>query len=344
MNVTKSLFTLIFMIILTAVVAQQLHMPDEIEQYMKKSAIQYEMDSLTNPIQSNSLPLVEKGLFLIHSQQGNQLEKKEFSLSKKAKKLIKKAKKAETKDNLDKALKYYKKALNIAPHDPQILNELASLYWTQDGLEEVIFYAKKIVEQNPINFEAHARLALAYQKLEKSNLALEHIHLAHLYNRNHKKVIQIMKTIYVDNGMVYRDFVFDPQYKIEKKDSGIVSVQANEIPWRHYASCKALWENDQTYQNQMSHLANVSINQIQQKECLLNALIGYERLKSGKEQFPSLGVLGNSLRYRMVDDFILYEVELRQNPNLIFILSDTKKQRLIRYMTSVRVNKEPISE
>ncbi|MEM6964022.1 MAG: hypothetical protein AAF573_04585, partial [Bacteroidota bacterium] len=327
----------------TTVIAQQLRMPDEIEQYMKKSAIQYQMESLTTLLQPISLPLVEKGLSIKNTDEGTRLEKENKVLSKKAQKLVKKAEKAEAKNNYSKALKYYKKALKADPHHTKILNELSSLYWTQDALEEVIFYAKKIVEQNPINFEAHARLALAYQKLEKSDLALEHIHLAHLYNRNHKKVIQIMKSIYVDNGMVYRDFVFNPQYKIENKD-GRIAVQANDVPWKTYAACQALWENDTTYRDQMRYLSNIETKEIQQKECLLNALIGYERMEGGKEKFPALKVLGTSLRYRMVDDFVLYEITLRKNPNLIFILTEEKKQRLIRYMTSVRVNKEPIAE
>ena len=47
MNIPKSLLALLFCIISLGINAQQLHTPKEVEQYMKKSTIGYQMDSLS---------------------------------------------------------------------------------------------------------------------------------------------------------------------------------------------------------------------------------------------------------------------------------------------------------
>ena len=47
---------------------------------------------------------------------------------------------------------------------------------------------------------------------------------------------------------------------------------------------------------------------------------------------------------KKVDDFIIYEIELRKNPTLIYFLSEEKKERIIRYLKTIRVGEEMISE
>ncbi len=341
---TKFLFSLILSFISIVSIAQQLHTPSEVQQYMEKSTIQYNLDSLSVTFDEVSLPIVEKGYYLTANKHGIQLEKKQFPISKKIKGLYKKAHKAKKKNNLPKSIDYYLKALKKAPEHPILIAELANIYWKKDDIENVIFWAKKGIELNPIDFESHTLLAMAYQKINNYELALEHITLAHLYNRNHKKTIEILKSIYMMNGMTYTDFVFFPKYKIESKDSTVVSIQANESPWKSYATCKALWQYEEKYKEGMGHIANTNNETIEQKECLLNALISYERMETGKEDFPEFKILGNSLRNRMVNDFILYEIELRESPLKIYLLPQTKIQRIMRYLISVRVNQEVISE
>ena len=91
MNNLKSLFTIFICWTTIFVSAQQLHTPQEITQYMESSSIQYEIDSLPVVLDSVVLPLVEKGYFLVETENGSQLQKRNFSLTKKAKKYYKKA-------------------------------------------------------------------------------------------------------------------------------------------------------------------------------------------------------------------------------------------------------------
>ncbi|MFK8006525.1 MAG: type IV pilus biogenesis/stability protein PilW [Saprospiraceae bacterium] len=344
MNISKSLLAIHFCIISLGINAQQLHTPQEVEQYMKNSTIQYQMDSLSVELEEVFFPLIEKGIFLEKREKGIQIQQQEFLLNKKSKRFYKKAKKAVAKEKLGKAIKYYTKAIEAQPDQSQLINEFANFYWENGDMENIVFWTKKAIELNPIDFEAHARLALAYQNVEKKTEALEQIILAHLYNRNHPKIIEILPSIFAENGMNYQDYVFQPEYKIENQDSNQVSVQANFEPWKSYAACKALWQNEENYRTEMSHLANANISSIEQKECLLNALIGYGKMKIGKEKFHIFKILEKSLQHQMVDDFIFYEIKLRQDPTLIYFLSEEKKQKIIRYLKTIRVEREVIAE
>lgn len=345
MNISKSLFLVIHLIFCGVILnAQELHMPDEVEQYMKKSSNQYKIDSLSVRIDSIALPLIENGYAIAKNEDKDNLQKQPSELPRKARKYHRKALKFKKKKNYPKTIKFYKKALQVVPNHSQLINELAKVYDENDAIEEVIYWTKKSIEMNPIDFEAYARLAIAYQKNGNHEKALECIIKSHLYNRNHRGVIESMKNIFANHGMAYHDFTFQPKYKIENQGPKKISIQANEIPWKSYAACKALWLNEENYRERMSHLANTTTSKIEQKECLLNALISYERMKEGKNAFPYFEVLGNALRNRMIDDFIFYEIDLRQNPKIIFSVSDEKILRIIRYLTTVRVNREVTSE
>ena len=336
-------FMLIVFLFSSSVCAQELHTPSEVEQYMKKSSIDYQIDSSEVINKSISLPIIETGQFLVSNDNGIEIQKKETSLSKKAKKNRKKARKAAKKNNFNKAQKFYKKAIQINPNQPELIHEVADFYWENEKVEEMIFLEKQVVGTNPIDFIAHAKLAVAYQNIGNKEKALEHIILAHLYNRNHDKITQRLKSIFNENKMNYQSHVFDPQYQIILVDEKVV-IQAQDAPWKSFATCKALWQNDENYRKEMGHLANVHSTQIEEKECLLNALITYNRMKTGKENFPLLDILGTSLTNGMVDDFILYEIHLRQDPNLIHLLPKEKVDRVIRYMKTIRVHRDVISE
>ncbi len=344
MNISKSLLTPLFCIIFFGINAQQLHTPQEVVQYMKKSTIRYQMDSLSVKLEAISYPLVEKGNFVIKTENSIEIQKQAFSLNKQAKRFYKKAQKAIVKENAGKVIKFYTKAIEAQPDQLRLINEFANFYWENGDMENIVFWAKKGIELNPIDFEAHARLALAYQNLGKKTEALDHIISAHLNNRNHPKVVEVLQSIFSDNELNYQDYTFQPEYKIENRDSNQVSIQANHEPWKSYAACKALWQNEENYRKEMSHLASTNLESIEVKECLLNALIAFSKMKTGKDNFPIFEFLEKSLRHRMIDDFILYEIKLRQNPTLIYFLSKEKKERIVRYLKTIRVGKEVTPE
>lgn len=344
MNILKSHLPLLFCIISFGINAQQLHTPQEVQQYMKKSTIQYQIDSLSQELAPISFPLISEDLFLVKAEESIQLKKRELRLTKKAKRFYKKAQKAIEKKKTEKAIKFYRKAIEAAPNQVPLINEFAHFYQKNGDVEEAIFWFKKGIELNPIGVEAHFQIALAYQSVGKKTEAMEHIIWAHLYNRNALRIIESLQSIFKENGLDYENYAFQPEFKIKSKKDNVVSIQANAEPWKSYAACKALWQNEENYRIEMGRSANVAITSIEQKECLLNALIAFSKLEKGAMDFPILTVLEKSLRYRMIDDFIFYEIELRKDPTLIYFLSKEQKIKIIRYLKTIRIGEEVTTE
>lgn len=344
MNILKSHLPLLFCIISFGIDAQQLHTPQEVQQYMKKSTIQYQIDSLSQELAPISFSLIEGDLFVIKTGENIQLQKRELQLNKKAKRFYKKAQKAIEKGKMEKVVKFYKKAIEVAPNQLPLINEFAHFYQKNGDVENAIFWSKKGIELNPVGVEAHFQIALAYQRVGKKMEAMDHIIWAHLYNRNSLRIIESLQSIFKENGLTYENYSFQPKFKIESKKDNIVSIQANTEPWKSYAACKALWQNEEDYRLEMGRSANVAITSIEQKECLLNALIAFSKLEKGALDFPIFTILEKSLQYRMIDDFIFYEIELRRDPTLIYFLSKEQKIKIIRYLKTVRIGEEVTTE
>ena len=336
----KSLLSLLFVLFCYFLNAQRLHTPSEVQQYMEKSERNFSMDTLTEVLPIKELTLVRNGNFLIITDDGFALDQREFSLSSSGKKYLAKAKKFERKNKIPKSIKYLKKAHEMHPENMRVMKFLASLYLENEQTDRAIFLLEKVIEINEIDYEAHSLVAVAYHKIGKSKKALEHISLAHLLNRNHQKVIELLKVIYLENGLLYVDYLFDPQYRIQSKDSINISIQANEAPWKAYAACKGLWDYEAQYKKEMMNFSNVDLSAVEQKECLLNALLSYENMENGKDVYPLLEHLGVSLQNEMVNEFILYEIDSRENPEMMSLLSKEELYEVMRYLMTIRVGQE----
>ena len=336
----KSLICLFFLLFCHFINGQRLHTPSEVQQYIEKSSINFSVDTLTEELTSKGLTLVDEGYFLVISDSGYELEKREFTLSSTAKKYLSKAEKFERKNKVGKSIKFLKKAHDMHPENMRVMKYLGSLYLENNQAERAIILLENVIEINDIDFEAHSLLAVAYMKTGQKKKALHQISLAHLLNRNHQKIIEILKVIYLENGLQYSNYVFEPKYKIETTDSLNVSIHANEEPWKAYAACKGLWRHDIEYKKKMMNFANIELPKIEEKECLLNALLSYEQMETGKEAYPLLAYLGVSLENKMVDDFILYEIKSREDPRIMSLLPKERLDKVVKYLMSIRVGKE----
>ena len=336
----KSLLSLFFLLFCHLMYGQRLHTPSDIQQYLKKSSIHFSMDSLMETSSAKDLTLVDDCNFVVITEKGYQLEKREFTLSSTAKKYLSKAEKFERKNKVGKSIKFLKKAHDMHPENMRVMKYLGSLYLENNQAERAIILLENVIEINDIDFEAHSLLAAAYMKTGQKKKALHQISLAHLLNRNHQKIIEILKVIYLENGLQYSNYVFEPKYKIEITDSLNVSIQANEAPWKAYAACKGLWKHDIEYKKKMMNFANIELPKVEEKECLLNALLSYEQMETGKEAYPLLAYLGVSLENKMVDDFILYEIKSRDNPAMMSLLPKERLLEVMKYLTTIRVGQK----
>ena len=76
-------------------------------------------------------------------------------------------------NNLDSAINYYKKAIELCPNLTEAYLKIAKCYCEKSQYEIAIQYAKKVIEIDSCKYESYAILARSYRKLEKYEEALE---------------------------------------------------------------------------------------------------------------------------------------------------------------------------
>ena len=331
------IYTFFFFFFTNHLLAQYLHDPAEIIRIMDKSKIQYVLDTLPLELEKKEYPLVEETWLAIETPEGIVLEQQDTSLSSQAKKNYAKGMKAYEKANYEKAISFCKKALADHPTNLELMKRIGRSYDAWNNNETAKYWYQQAIDFSFIDFEAHYLIAHLYQLDENQDKAIYHISLAHLLNRNHKGILKALKEIYAHFGIEFKEWTLEPIYTISKKENNQIRISAEAIPWRAYANCKAVWQFESAYSDKMKSLSKATVSLIEEKECLLNALIAYEKLKTEKDKYPELKCLSEVLIQRKVDDYILYEVSALSNPTALILLPKEKLEHLISYLLSYHV-------
>ncbi len=94
-------------------------------------------------------------------------------------------------NNLEESYVEYKKALEINPSSENAQMGVARLLMEQDKPQEAISYLRKVVVSDPMNAEAHYRLAMAYKDIHLFDKEKEQIHAWNVIKSSKNQVKQI---------------------------------------------------------------------------------------------------------------------------------------------------------
>ncbi len=317
--------------------SQQLHTPDQLLEIIEKSKITYEIDSLANGIAPKSYPIIESGLQIVRNGEKSALVSSKIGTSKEYEKYQKKANKLIAKRKYSKVILIYEKLLNNDPDNLELKKKLADLYQKDESLDKAEETYSTILEKNPIDFENLSSLSFFYQKKGEKDKAIRYGIRAHLMNRNDEELKNGLERVLLENGFTYLDWEFRPNYALDKQ-RGVVNIKFAGNPWLAYGVCKAVWENETEYVEQMKTVSDAPVAEIEEKECLLNALLTYNSLKTEKINYPELKGLALALSSKMINRYIVYEIEARENPKMLLTLSDDRIEELIEYFLKVHVS------
>lgn len=323
----KFAFILLFLSLLCEVlVAQSLSTPADLDQIIAKSKIKYLVAEKYKPVDNKEYPLIQRVSNTAFETEKENLEKN-----------FKRAQKAIERKDFSKAEVYLTRASSVDITNQVIKQSLAGVYVENEKYEMALKLYRQILAQNPFDYELHQQIALCYQKVNRTQEAIHHITVAHIYNRNHAEIIATMKSIYLENGYIFQNWSLEPKYSISaNEDSTTIHIAYKEEPWGAYAKCKAIWDFEEDYNNKMHYLSDQALHIVEEKECLLNAIISYE-LVDNKEHYPELAALGKSLKMKLVDEYIFYEKILRENPELILNFEQEEVNRLLNYIKKMHV-------
>lgn len=305
--------------------AQFLHSVGDFEQIMSQSSYDYTIDSTAQLKDHTAYTVIQK-------------DSSFFLTTRKARKYHNLAIKARKIKNLPKARKNYLNALRIEPMNQGLLADFASLYEEMNIYQEAIFLYKKMLTLNPKDGFIRQKLALCLLKVNRKEKALEEILLAHLYNRNEKSIQKDMISILEKNGIQYFDWDFSPQYEITRSlDSTAIFIKLVDPIWKSYATCKAVWLAETNHSSTMQFISDAdAIETIEEKECLFS-LITSDQIEDSSLS-PMITGLEKAVDLQMLDNFILYEKQLREVPEIALAMNHKKQQALINYILNVHTN------
>lgn len=326
---------------------QQLHSPDELAAIMKKSFIYYDLKEDKNIANDKTLKVLEENYYFEEEEDSIVLKQYDMMSDERFAKKYQKAKRYAAAGKTARARKTLEKLIEKHPKNAILMTDLARTFFIEKEFIQAIKWVKRAIRTNGIHTPAYVLLTQIYMTSNKYEEAVASITKAHLLNRNSTFITQLLQQVYEANQRVYdNSWQFIEQYEIKRVAENEVSVVYNGEPWRAYAACRAIWAHEPYYQDGMKPM-NDDLYSLREHECLLNMAIAYEKWDDEKRKKKfNMGITLQRaiIQEKMVDEFILYEIKLVQNPKMGFYFSDKDIQKLAAYMVAVRSLEIPLNK
>ncbi len=324
--------------------SQSLHTPEEILKILEKSPVKFVIDTIEGRFKKEDAPVLADGYVLQSAGMGDVLAQYQQSDSKKTKEYFKKGEKLYEKKKYKKARKCFQKALDETPDHSQMMVWIGKTYEAEDKKDNALKWYEKATQANAIDYQGFWNYGRILLEKDARPEAMQAITKAHLLNRNHPGVLKTFKKIYQKNNILYPFWTFDPMYKITKDEKNEIHVGYQKTPWLAYGLCKAAWEHEPSYKKNMDANLMRDPRMMEEKECLLSAVIAYESMEDEeKNRFPEIVALITASEKEMIDEFVIYEIWSRKNPLMLLQTDRDILNKIENYLLEVRCKRPGLS-
>ena len=330
---------LIFILILLIIYgfSQKIHSPAEILKIMSDSKLSYEINILNKEIECKDLSdrLNYHDCYRISTD--SSLTTQKFSINDKAKPYFDKAESFFTANIPDSALVYYKLSLSADSSLYYVMTYIGQVYGSKGDYENAILWYKKAIAKNYIDYMAHWFLADSYFAINDIKNAVDEIVISRILNRNNPRIIKSMVDIFTKDKRNVEDWCFNPQMELNKKSNNKISIAMTD-KWTGYAMTKALWTYEPGYKESMG-VSQGQYSTIEDRECLIALLVGLENAKIKIKKDSQLRILKDAAENKHLNEYILYEIVLPQNPIVAFQLPEKTILDIKDYILTIRNTK-----
>lgn len=303
---------------------------------VKNSDLVYLYDTLTELPTVDSLHIISKISDFSIAEKENFVDLSGYSLSRKAKKSLKKANNYFSSGKYTKAFKLYT-GLYESTKASKMLPLLAHCADLADKNETGLTYYKQLLLLAPKSPNILFAMANLEHKSGHLDAAIRHISFAHLFDRNNPVILDALISIFRSKGFEYQHISFEPRYQLLANPDSSIVIKTAGIPWQAFATCKAIWAHEPGYKEKMKFISSADVKIIEKKECLLSALLSYERLPEERANYPILATLSDALSEKRIDDFILYEITSKEHPAIMERLSEIRLEQMVDYIMLYKV-------
>jgi len=329
----KIIFTFeILTLLITSTFSQTLHSPAEIFSIMDKSIIMYEIGTINlNIVAPNrNDKLNYNDYYRVKNDSGIFTYK--YKSNQEADKLLKIAEDNYQNGKISEAREMYMNVLKLDASYYQVMTYIGQMYGIEKNLDKAIEWYTKTIQLNYIDYLAHWLLADIYKMKGEIEKAVEEITIAQILNRNNPRLNKALVDIYELKNLEYSNWSFTPQYTIDSVSPRKVKIESNP-DWLGHALVKAVWLYEPGYKEKMGYV-NGNISILQEKECLLSLIAGFDKKKIKKySEFKALQLALNDKR---IDEYIFYEIILPDYPFVAYQLNEDFINNLKDYVIKTR--------
>ncbi len=188
------------------------------------------------------------------------------------------------------------------------------------------------IRLNPIDYTAYWGLGKVYEHMQQPDSAFINICHAWILNRNSIEIMKDFRSICRSGGKECREWSFTPQF-ILQEEGGKVKVTYNAA-WMGYAVCQAVWRFEPGFSSSRIIMGDIAM--FQERECLSCLLTSMEAEEEIVMNDPALTGFKNALTGKMAFEFILFEILLPENPDMAYLLNETRLEKLRNYIFTSR--------
>ena len=321
------------------------HTPADIIKIIDQSDIVYSIEQLNDKdkIPQPKSELNEHGTFLRKNEDGSFMVTTyvlEQESNSRFNSLLAKAEKEFNSRNFSAARTIYQDILKIDPNNSQIMTYVGQTYEEENKSREAIEMYRKAIAANFLDYMAHWFLADMLITQKKFDEAAHEITIAHLLNRNNPRILEGLKYVYKKAGRFYPEWTFTPRCILTSESPTSVSLKTDMAPeWMAYGLCKAVWHYEPSYREAMLRKTRDPQILAEEYECLLMLVTSVMLDENKKPTDPAIRALVNAAKQKNLQEYAIYEIVLREQPQFIFILHQKSIMALADYLLEIRSRK-----
>lgn len=236
------------------------------------------------------------------------------------------------------ALTIYAEAAQLSPRCYLAFSHVGDCYFATHQYERALESYDKAIEINPHDFRTFFYRGDALTKLGRYGEAREAYIQALALNPRHDNTLHAVRAQSEKLRVNLHDDPFAPQALARQEKGGIaiyLNLKEENPHWLAYGSCKALWLGEPAHRKEMLGTTDHGWSNIEERECLAALLTVYlDQRESGKlRQDPALERIGKILKEGFIDQFILYEMGSRVDPNIMVRLGPAAQDKMRQYIS-----------
>lgn len=234
------------------------------------------------------------------------------------------------------AISGYREALNLYPDFHGMYTWIAQSFRFLGQTDSSLYYYKLSIEKNYVDFHAHWFLGNLYWDMNDTVLAIQHLTIAHIFNRFHERLKNRLIEIREVSGNPWQEWEFRPQYKISQSDHKVdIELTGN---WMLYAMTMSLWEYEPGYAETMMgrSIDGILFNPEAEREAIGVWTMG--EINRSKSDSTELAPYVTRIRSIILDGNIMsmvyYELAASRWPKAILLMPREVIDDLVNYLNT----------